>query len=297
MDNERIIRIFNRLKGNISEEKILTLNSYLLNAAIKKDDKLYCLDIASICISEITNVGIVRAIENIKKVMKCMELESINDMLKFIGEFASDGYDFLIKLREEIKGNDDLISIIDDYIKNILEQNKLIEAGFPEFNASIIANAPKRILSVDDEDIPLIGNQDDTFEGYSNDTELVIYKEITNKVSNDTYYISFFVIDNYYLRFIGKKNQELTHVVNERGTFNEIEVKRFISSEANNFDAFFNLIKDKKGFKETSGANNYELIQSIYKEIEELSEFNGLELKVEEILNKSKHIYELKQSK
>ena len=111
----------------------------------------------------------------------------------------------------------------------------------------------------------------------------------SEKYSGKTFFVTFVIKDNDYLRYIGETTKDLVYVTNKKGTFSEFQTKRFNISSRENGESLNELNEDVKSLTISN-----DLLISIYEEIKELEQFDGKSVLAEEIYNKKAKKYNLK---
>ncbi len=134
----------------------------------------------------------------------------------------------------------------------------------------------------------MIGKDNHSY-GCTQNGEMIIFHQIKNETTGKTFFVTFVIKDNDYLRYIGETTKDLVYVTNKKGTFSEFQTKRFNISSRENGESLNELNEDVKSLTISN-----DLLISIYEEIKELEQFDGKSVLAEEIYNKKAKKYNLK---
>lgn len=300
MDNERLIKIIRRVNDYIIPERKGGFKSYIIDKSIKKPDSINIIDMASMHLKESVENSPKYAADHFKKAMLYMDAHDLSIIAELVGTYSKNGEEFLSILMDTLELNQNQMHRLYEFKRIIERTNELIEKGLSEQVATHLAESQTDILVVDKkEEIPLFRHDKYYADGITLNGEEVIYQELINKATGKSLFIIFFVKGKSYLRYIGIKGETKVHVTNESGTFEEIQNKDFKTVPIEPEREIEVLSSNPYQLPETNeNAKILEIDQdtilAVYKELNELSSFNGKSFKAEEILNKKLKKYELK---
>lgn len=300
MDNEKTTKILARIENLIIKEKGASLKSQVITEAIKDEEYVNLFNMASLYIKESIDNSPEYAAERFKKAMLYMSSHDLREIAALVGTYSKKGVEFLKCLNKNLTLNKEQARRMHDFIRTTERTNELIEKGYNDLEASHFANCLTDLFIVDNsEEIALTRIEKYASDGVTMDGEEVVYQEMRNELTGENYFVIFFVKGNSYLRYIGKSSSSLVHVVNETGRFEEMQEKEFkvipvkLESEMELYSKNpYQLPESDPNSKKREV--NHETLMEVYKEINELAEFNGKSFVAEDIYNKKVKLYELK---
>lgn len=300
MDNERLIKIIRRVNNYIIPEKMEGFKSYIIDKSIKRPDSISTLDMASMHLKESVENSPKYAADHFKKAMLYMDAHDLSIIAELVGTYSKNGEEFLSILMDTLELNQNQMHRLYEFKRIIERTNELIEKGLSEQVATHLAESQTDILVVDKkEEIPLFKHDKYYADGITLDGEEVVYQELRNESTCKCFFVIFFIKGKNYLRYIGERGKDKVHVINETGTFEEIQNKEFKIVPVEPEKEIEVLSSNPYQLPETNENAkileiDQETILAVYKELNELSSFDGKSYKAEEILNKKLKKYELK---
>ena len=289
MDTERLAKIIKRVENYIIKEKKDSFKSYLITKLAEDDELIQTFDIASLHIRESVVNSIEYAGEHLKRAMLYMRKPYIAEIAYVVGRYSINGVEFLDYLSKNLELSETEAADLNNFKTHIDKTNKLIESGYSELTASEIAESTLQFLKIDEEtEVPMIGKDNHSY-GCTQNGEMIIFHQIKNETTGKTFFVTFVIKDNDYLRCIGETTKDLVYVTNKKGTFSEFQTKRFNISSRENGESLNELNEDVKSLTISN-----DLLISIYEEIKELEQFDGKSVLAEEIYNKKAKKYNLK---
>lgn len=300
MDLQKVTTRFNRITNSVIEEKKESFKGYILNKMIENPDYLHTLDYITMYIKESVETSPEEAAAHFMKGMLYLERRELSEIAKIVATYSIKGAEFLKYLNRKLDLDSDQARKMHDFIRTTERTNELIEKGYDENTAKHFAESLTDLLVIDGKDeVAICRIEKHSADGVTLDGEEVVYQELINKYNGKNYFVVFFVKGNSYLRYIGEMNGSIVHVINENGSFEEIQKKEFriVPVELEKEHEVYS--KNPYQIPESDPnakklVVNHELLMSVYNEINELAEFDGKVFKAEEILNKKLKTYELK---